>query len=93
MAHIGRRQVVLVGAHDRIAEVAVELIVVVQIGGPFRPDVRQRQVPPLAAEIARVTSSSLYRDVPVLDSSSAPAAGIGIEDVLVRALASEERRP
>ena len=32
MRHVGRNEIVLVGAQDRVAKVAVELIVVVQIG-------------------------------------------------------------
>ena len=87
MRHVGRNQIVFVRAHDRVAEVAVELIVVVQIGRAVRPHVRHREVTPFAAEI-----SARDFELPVSRRARAHQADlaarrVGLENVLVRSLA------
>ena len=53
MADVGGYEIVFVATQDRIADVAVEVVVGVEVGETARPHIGQRQVAPLAAEKSR----------------------------------------
>ncbi len=91
MPHVGRYQVALIGPDDRIAEVAVEVVVVVQIGRAARPHIRHRQVAALATQIPHRAF-----EFPVARRASAGKAQdagrrIGRHHMLVRAVAPQKR--
>ena len=87
--HVGRNQVVLVRTQERRAQIAVERIVVVQVRRAVRTHVRNRDVLPPAAQIAR---RRLELPIPRLARARQPDQAIrrlGIENVFVRAAAPQ----
>ena len=90
MRHVGGNEVVLVRTQDRVAEVAVELIVVVQVGRAVRPHVRHGEVTALAAEISagRLRAPST-RERAGAQQADFAARRVRLEDVLVLSMAPQ----
>jgi hypothetical protein len=91
MSHVSRREIVLIRADDWMAEVAEEIVVVIQIRRTARPHIRHCQIAARATQIPhRILEFPVSRGARAGKTQDA-SCGIGRHDVLVRTAPGEKR--